>query len=162
MKRSVARFHAPHQFAAEYDDDFYHAVQDMWHLKDWIANDAALGPLGHTIAHESSTIPLLDIIADLANCTKHLVLTKALRAHAELHDNTMERTMTVGLEDGSEYTDVALLDDAHDAWENLLTRHGLLRTLQRAAYSIWRSEDHGGSAEEPQKNHRKGRGDWRQ
>ncbi len=135
MKRSVARFNAPHQFAAEYDDDFYHAVQDTWHLKGWIANDAALGPLGLTIAHEASTIPLLDIIADLANCTKHLVLTKTIRANAELknssssvslHDGTMDRTITVGLEDGSEYTDVALLDDAHDAWENLLTRHGLL------------------------------------
>ena len=135
MKRSVARFHAPHQFAAEYDDDFYHAVQDMWHLKDWIANDAALGPLGHTIAHESSTIPLLDIIADLANCTKHLVLTKTIRAGAELkstsptvsfHDGTMDRTITIGLEDGSEYTGVVLLDDAHEAWENLLAGHGLL------------------------------------
>src|SRR4029077_65683 len=135
MKRSVARFHAPHQFAAEYDDDFYHAVQDMWHLKDWIANDAALGPLGHTIAHEASTIPLLDIIADLANCTKHLVLTKTIRAGAELkstsstvslHDGAMDRTITIGLEDGSEYTGVVLLDEAHEAWENLLTGHGLL------------------------------------
>jgi hypothetical protein len=135
MKRSRDRFHAPHQSAAEYDDDFYHALQDAWHLKDWIANDAALGPLGSTIAHEASTLPLLDILADLANCTKHLVITKTIRAHAELksssssvslHDSTMDRTITVGLEDGSEYTDVELLLDAHDAWDTLLTRHGLL------------------------------------
>jgi hypothetical protein len=135
MKRSRDRFHAPHQIAAEYDDDFYHAVQDTWHLKDWIANDVTLGPLGLTIAHEASTIPLLDIIADLANCTKHLVLTKKPHAYAEfksasstvsLHDGAMDRTITVSLKDGSEYTDAALLDEAHDAWENLLTRHGLL------------------------------------
>jgi len=78
---------------------------------------------------------LLDIIADLANCTKHLVLTKTIRAGADLesmsstvslHDGAMERTITIGLEDGSEYTGVALLDDAHEAWENLLTGHGLL------------------------------------
>src|SRR5437867_5283927 len=76
MKRSGYRFNAPHQITAEYDDDFYHAVQDTWHLKDWIAEDATLGPLGLSIAKEAETIPVLDIIADLANCTKHFVLTK--------------------------------------------------------------------------------------
>ena len=135
MKRSRDRFNAPHQIADEYDDDFYHAVQDTWHLKDWIANDAALGPLGSRIAQEASTIPLLDIIADLANCTKHLVLSKTIRAGAELkntsstvslHDGAMDRIITIGLEDGSEYTGVVLLDDAHEVWENLLAGHGLL------------------------------------
>jgi hypothetical protein len=135
MKRSHDRFNAPHQIADEYDDDFYHAVQDTWHLKDWIANDAALGPLGSKIAQEAATIPLLDIIADLANCTKHLVLTKTIRSGAELqstsstvslHDGAMDRTITVSMKDESEYTDGALLMDAHDAWESLLTRHGLL------------------------------------
>ena len=135
MKRSAARFHAPHQIADEYDDDFYHAIQDTWHLKDWIANDAALGPLGSTIAQEAATIPLLDIIADLANCTKHLVLTKTIRAGANLegtsstvslHDGAMDRSITIGLEDGSEYTGAVLLDEAHEAWENILTGHGLL------------------------------------
>ena len=77
MKRSRDRFNAPHQIADEYDDDFYHAVQDTWHLKDWIANDAALGPLGPRIAQEASTIPLLDIIADL--CELH----EAPRAHKD-------------------------------------------------------------------------------
>jgi hypothetical protein len=135
MKRSRDRFNAPHQIADEYDDDFYHAIQDTWHLKDWIANDAALGLLGPRIVQEAATIPLLDIIADLANCTKHLVLTKTIRTGAELksmssmvslHDGAMDRTITIGLEDGSEYIGVVLLDDAHDAWENLLTGHGLL------------------------------------
>ena len=135
MKRSCDRFNAPHQIADEYDDDFYHAIQDIWHLKDWMANDAALGPLGARIAQEATTIPLLDIIADLANCTKHLIVTKAIHAGADLestsstfslHDGVMERTITISLEDGSEYTGVVLLNDAHEAWENLLTGHGLL------------------------------------
>src|SRR5438105_11965681 len=116
MKRSGARFNAPHQIAAEYDDDFYHAVQDTWHLKDWIAEDATLSPRGFSIAKEAETIPVFDILADLVNCTKHLVLTKTIRA-------TADRTITVSLKDGSEYTDVELLLDAHDAWENLLARH---------------------------------------
>ena len=133
MKRSRDRFKAPHQTAEEYDDDFYHAIQDTWHLKDWIANDAALGPLGSRIAQEAATIPLLDIIADLANSTKHLVLTKTIRAGTDLesmsstvHDGVMERTITISLEDGSEYIGTVLLDDAHEVWENLLTAHGLL------------------------------------
>jgi activator of 2-hydroxyglutaryl-CoA dehydratase len=63
------------------------------------------------------------------------VLTKTIRAGAELtstssrvslHDVPMDRTITIGLEDGSEYTDVVLLDEAHEAWENILTGHGLL------------------------------------
>ena len=62
MKRSRDRFNAPHQIAEEYDDDFYHAIQDTWHLRDWIANDATLGPLGARIAQEATTIPLLDIL----------------------------------------------------------------------------------------------------
>ena len=135
MKRSRERFNAPHQMADEYDDDFYHAIQDTWHLKDWIANDTALGPLGARIAQEASTIPLLDIIADLANCTKHLIVTKMIHAGTDLestsstvslHDGVMDRTITISLEDGSEYTGVLLLNDAHEAWENLLTGHGLL------------------------------------
>jgi activator of 2-hydroxyglutaryl-CoA dehydratase len=76
-----------------------------------------------------------DIIDDLAKCTKYLVLTKRIRAGTDLermsstvslHDGVMERTIMIGLDDGSEYTGVVLLDDAHEAWENLLTGHGLL------------------------------------
>lgn len=135
MKRSGYRFNAPHQTAADYDDDFYHAVQDTWHLKDWIAADATLGPLGPSIANEAGTIPVFDIIADLANCTKHLILTRTIRSGGELksasstvslHDEAMDRTIVVGMQDGSEYIDVVLLLDAHDAWENLLAKHGLL------------------------------------
>src|SRR5437764_15394195 len=84
MKRSRDRFNASHQIADEYDDDFYHAIQDTWHLKDWIANDAALGSLVSRIAQEASTIPLLDIIAELANCQKHHVCTEMIPEHDEL------------------------------------------------------------------------------
>ncbi len=62
MKRSRDRFNAPHQIADEYDDDFYHAIQDTWHLKDWIANDAALGPLGPGLLRRRRQSPCLILL----------------------------------------------------------------------------------------------------
>jgi hypothetical protein len=51
MKRSRTRLASPYQSSIAYDDDFYHAVQDAWHLKDWILEDATLGLLGLAIAN---------------------------------------------------------------------------------------------------------------
>ena len=39
MHRSRARLRDRYESSVAYDDDFYHALQDAWHLKDWIKND---------------------------------------------------------------------------------------------------------------------------
>ena len=136
MQRSRARLASPYQSSVAYDDDFYHAVQDAWHLKDWIAGDGALGStLGKAVAMEAESTRELRIVADLANCTKHLVLTKNIREGAamqstnstiNMQDGRMIREIVVRLKDGSSHSGVTLLDEAQRAWESLLTRHGLL------------------------------------
>jgi hypothetical protein len=135
MQRSRDRLTREYQSSLEYDDDFYHVVQDAWHLKDWIAYDDALGSLRAVISKEVEQVKDLRIIADLASCTKHLVLSKNVREGAEMQstsssidmqDNCMTREIIVKLNDGSEHSGIALVDAALQAWANVLARHGLL------------------------------------
>ena len=104
--------------------------QPRW-LRDRIANEVEgnkkLGIKGDTA---------LGIIADLANCTKHLVLTGPIFEDAALSGttatvNTADRTMTsrevnVRLKDGTTHSGLDFLHDAHRPWDDLLRRHGLL------------------------------------
>lgn len=77
MRRSRAQLENMHRTSDEFDDAFYHAVQDAWHLKDWIKEDDKLGEqLRSEIINKVESAESLGIVADLANCTKHLVLTK--------------------------------------------------------------------------------------
>ena len=74
MHRSRVRLDAAHRSSDEYDDAFYHAVQDAWHLKDWIREDTGLpAQLRDDISQQVDENESLGIIADLANCTKHLI-----------------------------------------------------------------------------------------
>lgn len=77
----------------------------------------------------------LGIVADLANCTKHLVLRKKSHEGAAMQstnstitmqDGRMIREIVVRLKDSSTHSGVALLDEALRAWESLLARHRLL------------------------------------
>jgi hypothetical protein len=52
--------------------------QVAWHLKDWIKNDQSVDEsCRNLVADEVHKCDPLLIIADLANCTKHLVLENA-------------------------------------------------------------------------------------
>jgi hypothetical protein len=85
MHRSRARLGRRYERSVDYDDDLYHAVQDAWHLKDWIKSDAAIDQaLRDRIVADVENERALRIIADLANCTKHLVLSKKTREGAAL------------------------------------------------------------------------------
>jgi hypothetical protein len=98
MRRSRARLNGRYESSLAYDDDFYHAIQDAWHLKDWIGEDAALDQgLRARIGSEVEKNTALRIIADLANCTKHLVLRKTIREGAALKGTSS----TVNLGDGT-------------------------------------------------------------
>jgi hypothetical protein len=136
IQRSRKKLDGPYRSSIPYDDDFYHAVQDAWHLRDWIDEDTALEPrLRRAIFREAGQIRAIRIIADIANCTKHLVLRATIREHAAMTstnstvssgDKRMTREIVVSLRDGSTHSGVALLDAAHDAWKKLLTKHDLL------------------------------------
>lgn len=67
-----------------YIDDVYSFFENCHHLKDWIKNDAELpaakrdGAEAHMKAHDE-----LKLAADIANGTKHLVLTRKIHSAAD-------------------------------------------------------------------------------
>jgi hypothetical protein len=136
MLRSRAKLDEKYISSLAYDDDFYHATQDIWHLKDWLANDDTVDPtLRSTLVREAEGNTAIGRVADLANCTKHLVLTKRIREGAGLaganltlnmQEGRVERDFVVTLADGSAHSGLSLVDDAVNAWTGLLRTHGLL------------------------------------
>ena len=139
MHRSRTRLRGAYRSSIDYDDDFYHAVQDAWHLKDWIKGDAAIDPvLRNRIVGEVEAEWAHRIIADLANCTKHLVLDRkkwiregahlaATSSVVNLGDGTLiNRDFRVTLDDRTTHSGLELLDEALQAWDAQLKRHRLL------------------------------------
>jgi len=84
MKRFLSRIDHPQYFHGEqtdYEDNLWCFFQNAWHLKDHIVNDDSIisSEIGK-IAEEYSS---LRICADLANRTKHSILTKKIRVDAK-------------------------------------------------------------------------------
>jgi hypothetical protein len=83
MQRSFARMKktSTGSHSAEYDDAVYHFFQDVWHLKDWIANDPSL-PVPAKVAISAAVFADKDLLAagDFANGTKHFELHKKVHA----------------------------------------------------------------------------------
>jgi len=136
MRRSTSRTSEAFINSDDYDDAFYHAVQDAWHLKDWINGDDKLPlPLRSKIVTDADSDRTLGIVADVANCTKHLVLTRNIHQGAALHsassevnlgNRSMKREIVVRLKDGSTHSGADLLKQALSVWDTLLRTHGLL------------------------------------
>jgi hypothetical protein len=88
MLRSIVKIAGPFRSADEYDDAFYHAAQDAWHLKDWIKNDNALPKDERTaIVAAVHDDPDLLVVRDIANGTKHL--GHSSEPAAELHSSSV-------------------------------------------------------------------------
>lgn len=58
-------------------DDFSYALcESVWHLKDWLKNDPRQGVVGGAeIEAFANSNPALMVVADLANGTKHVLLS---------------------------------------------------------------------------------------
>src|SRR5260370_40735833 len=62
--------------SADYpDDDFQAFFMDCFHLKDWLKNDSASGLSGKEVEDVVSNSGVLALCGELANGSKHLVLT---------------------------------------------------------------------------------------
>ncbi len=137
LLRARTRLDAGFRSSLDYDDAFYHAAQDAWHLKDWIKNDQAVDESRRTlVADEVHKCDPLLIIADLANCTKHLVLENAkadaalASTHSTVGAGTLQRRILIRLKNGTERSATEVLDDAIRAWDS--GRHRLLsRSIKR-------------------------------
>jgi hypothetical protein len=62
-----------------YVDTVFHFFQDCYHLKDWLKNDPTSASHAGQVEVEITNSKALSLCADLANATKHLVLTKSAR-----------------------------------------------------------------------------------
>jgi len=66
-------------------DDNYHFFQDCFHLKDWIKNDSDLPQIMRDeVENFVERSRFLKHVADIANATKHLQLTKYIRVDKEI------------------------------------------------------------------------------
>lgn len=135
MLRARNRLDASFRTSDDYDDAFYHAAQDAWHLKDWIKNDTSLRKTRRKkIAEKVHLLREIRIVADLANCTKHLVLSDikegaqlaGTHSTVEIGKPEFQRQISIRLKDGTQRLATEILDDAIRAWGTLLKRHRML------------------------------------
>jgi len=63
-----------------YEDIVYSFFMNCYHLKDWIKNDSASGPLSARVEGFISSTPEMAICADICNGLKHLALKNKPRS----------------------------------------------------------------------------------
>ena len=85
MLRYLDRLKSQNGDQNEYIDDIFSFFQNCYNLKDWLKNDNALpSSVRNKIENEVDLSNTLRIVADLANRTKHLKLSKHIRENANM------------------------------------------------------------------------------
>lgn len=120
-------------------DALYHFFQDAYHLKDWIKNDAALTRTEKDgVEGLFSTVPPMQITADLCNGIKHLKLKRTRTG--DLGTTLASQSVTIWTAAARplgqhfwEYTSngrrgdvLQLADDVVAEWQSWLRGKGLL------------------------------------
>ena len=136
VRRYLVRVQSHGRSHIEYEDDLWSFFVHAWALKDWVRNDEALDATARegvvAAAHGEWT---LQICADLANRTKHLVLDKRSRHDAETVrrdvivalDETTSPTWThhISLKSGETIIAQDLAKDVVQTWQRLLAEFGI-------------------------------------
>ncbi len=140
VRRFFARLSNENRDAVEYDDDLWSFFQNCWHFKDWLKNDPAVPThITKRVEKDANDKPAIKICADLANRSKHVVLTR-IRVDAKItsRDTTVfiggtkespdtfsvsEHTITLG--DGSIHQARDVAKQAICEWEELLNSYHL-------------------------------------
>jgi hypothetical protein len=116
-------------------DDLWCFFMNCWHLKDWIIHDPTIKIPAERVKTDVDSYESLRICADLANRTKHLVLTRPAREDAKVvgrqvqvfdgspHEATAR--YTVELADGSTRDVHEVARDAVRDWRALLDNYGV-------------------------------------
>jgi hypothetical protein len=109
--------------------------ENCWHVKDYAKSE--LSSVVHSAFEaEVASTQILQIVADLANRSKHVILTKTDRVGAavtviELHVFDGAATLPaiaayrVTLADGSAFDAFDVADRAIAAWDPILTKYGI-------------------------------------
>ena len=142
VKRLLVRIEDQDKDQTTYEDDLWSFFQNCWHLKDWIKNDSSIYQ-DVRIEYKVKKYNSLQIVADLANRSKHLKLTSS-RVDADvksvgvtIHVPTLnldlrtgetttsgevhsEYQYTIMTNDGLEYNALDLARDSVRDWEELI------------------------------------------
>jgi hypothetical protein len=134
----------------DYEDFLWAFFQNCWHLKDWIKNDVTIPQnIRDKIENEVKQYNSLMIVADLANRSKHLALTRNIHEDAR-HTKTdvtvhvpcfhlhlalgpgepqttvgecrSEYFYTIKTKDGSEYDAAQIAEKAIADWDTIIKK----------------------------------------
>jgi hypothetical protein len=138
MERGYIRLNEPYQSSTNYEDDIQQYFQDCWHLKDWIKNDVILNQsVRNNIETEVDNHESLRIVADLANGSKHLNITRNIREGAHVTGGHL----TIGLgqnkpididyvvtlnKSGKVLSAKSVVKEAFDSWQIVLKKFKLM------------------------------------
>ena len=116
-------------------DDLFATFQALWHLKDWLHNDPHSGVTGKDVDDwVNSRNSILLVAADLANGSKHLVLTNRraggshqTRKDVRVHVGHGVQTTFYALDGRSEteWEAVTLADACIEEWREFIAEAGL-------------------------------------
>jgi len=136
LARSMARI-GSHGPTDQDHDDLLRAFEDCWHLKDHIKHCISQDA-GKQLERDidDHRFPSLEIVADLANKSKHVVLTKKKRVDATITHKSIHAfdgspsppptaAYTVTTRDGGVHDAHRLLERALVEWNAVLAAHGL-------------------------------------
>lgn len=135
MMRSYERVTGPYLSSVVYNDDLHHFMQDCWHLKDWIRNDASAG-IGKAIEKEVAACKSLRIAADLANASKHLTRhtdredANLTSTNVTVHlgsSRPIDTSYIIALADNTQMTVETLVHVMVADWDVLLKKLGLIQ-----------------------------------
>jgi hypothetical protein len=130
IKRSFARIQS--QGADDQShDDLMHFFEDCWHLKDY-AKACLPNDQQKQLETEIDNYQHLKIVADIANRSKHAILTKNVRVDAEITHKHIHASDGKNSPPATAKYTITIQDDAHDiareaiaAWQTILTKYKL-------------------------------------
>jgi len=135
VKRYLKRIQSEEQSTTDYMDDLYSYFVNCYHLKDWIKNDPSTGLSHREVENFVNSKLSLQICADLANRTKHLVLAEHIRKDAEITNRSVTIDLGKGktiheniitLQDGSKHVAENIAQQALDDWTQFISTKKLI------------------------------------
>jgi hypothetical protein len=105
-------------------DDFYAFFLNCFHLKDWIKADPSVGLSTRDKVEELFNRPTMRACADVANASKHLVLTRSVRFDANARLQIVSGFQSDAFQSNAFQTPGIVIAAAGQTWDALTTADG--------------------------------------
>jgi hypothetical protein len=134
-QRFQKRIHNQDRDSTEYDDDLLSFFMHCHHLKDWVEKDLNADTTKQEVKDLIANNIELQICADLANRSKHVVFKIAPWQDAKITGRSVTIDLGRGastsehiimLKDGSKYSALDVADKAVDIWSQFLQSKNLI------------------------------------